>query len=71
MHGAGKKLGVTRDLTPEERGTIALSGYLRHLEDAFAVSPFSDRKWLGRHWVKRAALQGTKNLVRSEACVRR
>lgn len=37
VHGAGKKLGVTRDLTPEERGAIdrALSGYLRHLEEAF------------------------------------
>jgi hypothetical protein len=36
VHGAGKKLGVTRDLTPEERAAIdrALSGYLRNLEDA-------------------------------------
>ena len=37
VHGAGKKLGVTRDLTPEERGAIdrALSGYLRDLEEAY------------------------------------
>ncbi len=37
VHGAGKKLGVTRDLTPEERGAIdrALAGYLMHLEEAF------------------------------------
>lgn len=37
VHGAGKKLEGTRDLTPEERGAIdrALSGYLRHLEQAF------------------------------------
>jgi integrase len=37
VHGAGKKLGVTRDLTPEERAAIdrALSGYLKHLEKAY------------------------------------
>jgi hypothetical protein len=37
VHGAGKKLGVTRDLTPEERGAIdrALAGYLGHLEEAY------------------------------------
>lgn len=37
VHGEGKKLGVTRDLTPEERAAIdrALSGYLKHLEDAY------------------------------------
>ncbi len=37
VHGEGKKLGVTRDLTPEERTAIdrALSGYLKHLEDAY------------------------------------
>src|SRR5690606_27377452 len=37
VHGAGKKLGVTRDLTPEERDAIdrALSGYLKHLEAAY------------------------------------
>jgi integrase len=37
VRGAGKKLGVTRDLTPEERAAIdrALSGYLKHLEDAY------------------------------------
>jgi hypothetical protein len=36
VHGAGKKLGVTRDLTPEERAAIdrALSGYLLNLEQA-------------------------------------
>jgi integrase len=37
VHGAGKKLGVTRDLTPEERAAIdrALAGYLRPLEEAY------------------------------------
>ena len=37
VHGVGKKLGVVRDLTPEERGAIdsALSGYLRDLESAY------------------------------------
>jgi hypothetical protein len=32
VHGSGKKLGLTRDLTPEERAAIdrALAGYLRH-----------------------------------------
>lgn len=37
VHGAGKKLGVTRDLTPEERAAIdrALVGYLKTLEDAY------------------------------------
>jgi hypothetical protein len=36
VHGLGKKLGVTRDLTPEERAAIdrALTGYLRDLETA-------------------------------------
>lgn len=37
VHGSGKKLGVTRDLTPEERAAIdrALTGYLRDLEEAY------------------------------------
>ena len=37
VHGSGKKMGVRRDLTPEERAAIdgALSGYLRHLEQAY------------------------------------
>jgi hypothetical protein len=37
VHGVGKKLGVTRDLTPEERGAIdrAIGGYLADLEDAY------------------------------------
>lgn len=37
VHGSGKKLGVVRDLTPEERGAIdrALAGYLRDLEEAY------------------------------------
>lgn len=37
VHGSGKKLGVVRDLTPEERQAIdrALSSYLRELEDAY------------------------------------
>lgn len=37
VHGSGKKMGVRRDLTPEERAAIdrALSGYLRPLEDAY------------------------------------
>jgi len=37
VHGSGKKLGVTRDLTPEERAAIdrALNGYLRDLEEAY------------------------------------
>jgi integrase len=37
VHGRGKKLGVTRDLTPEERASIdrALAGYLKHLEEAY------------------------------------
>lgn len=37
VHGSGKKLGVMRDLTPEERSAIdrALSGYLKTLETAF------------------------------------
>jgi integrase len=37
VHGSGKKLGVNRDLTPEEREAIdrALSGYLRNLEQAY------------------------------------
>lgn len=37
VHGSGKKLGVVRDLTPEERGAIdrALEGYLRDLEEAY------------------------------------
>jgi integrase len=44
VHGAGKKLGVTRDLTPEERGAIdrALGGYLKHLEDAYTSGLRSD-----------------------------
>ena len=37
VRGSGKKLGVTRDLTPEERSAIdrALAGYLKPLEDAY------------------------------------
>ena len=37
VHGSGKKMGVRRDLTPEERAAIdrALSGYLRSLEEAY------------------------------------
>jgi hypothetical protein len=37
VHGSGKKLGVKRDLTPEERAVIdgALAGYLRDLEREF------------------------------------
>lgn len=37
VHGSGKKLGVNRDLTPEERAAIdrTLSGYLRNLEQAY------------------------------------
>lgn len=37
VNGSGKKLGVTRDLTPEERAAIdrALNGYLRDLEDVY------------------------------------
>lgn len=37
VHGAGKKLGVTRDPTPEERAAIdrAIAGYLADLEDAY------------------------------------
>jgi hypothetical protein len=37
VHGSGKKLGVMRDLTPEERAAIdrALAGYLKPLEDAY------------------------------------
>ena len=37
VHGSGKKLGVTRDLTPEERGAIdrALAGYLKDLEEMY------------------------------------
>jgi hypothetical protein len=37
VHGSGKKLGVKRDLTPEERAAIdgALAGYLRDLEREF------------------------------------
>jgi hypothetical protein len=37
VHGSGKKLGVQRDLTPEERTAIdrALSGYLKNLEEAY------------------------------------
>jgi hypothetical protein len=37
VHGAGKKFGVMRDLTPEERAAIdrALSGYLKALEEAY------------------------------------
>lgn len=37
VHGSGKKLGVTRDLTPEERAAIdrALAGYLKDLEEAY------------------------------------
>jgi integrase len=37
VHGSGKKMGVRRDLTPEERAAIdrALAGYLRPLEEAY------------------------------------
>ncbi len=37
VRGSGRKLGVKRDLTPEERGAIdrALKGYLRDLEAAY------------------------------------
>ncbi len=37
VRGSGKKLGVTRDLTPEERSALdrALAGYLKPLEDAY------------------------------------
>jgi hypothetical protein len=37
VHGSGKKLGVMRDLTPEERAAIdrALGGYLKPLEEAY------------------------------------
>lgn len=44
VHGAGKKLGVTRDLTPEERGAIdrALGGYLRDLEEAYQAGVRDD-----------------------------
>lgn len=37
VHGSGKKLGIMRDLTPEERAAIdrALRGYLRDLEEAY------------------------------------
>ena len=37
VHGSGKKMGVRRDLTPEERAAIdrALAGYLRLLEEAY------------------------------------
>jgi hypothetical protein len=37
VHGSGKKLGVVRDLTPEERLAIdrALAGYLRDLEELY------------------------------------
>jgi hypothetical protein len=37
VHGSGKKLGVVRDLTPEERNAIdrALAGYLRDLEEMY------------------------------------
>lgn len=37
VHGSGKKLGVLRDLTPEERVAIdrALDGYLRDLEQLY------------------------------------
>jgi hypothetical protein len=37
VHGSGKKLGVMRDLTPEERTAIdrALDGYLKTLEAAY------------------------------------
>lgn len=37
VHGSGKKMGVRRDLTPEERAAIdrALTGYLRPLEEAY------------------------------------
>ena len=39
VHGVGKKLGVVRDLTPEERAAIdrALAGYLRDLEEAYVA----------------------------------
>jgi hypothetical protein len=37
VHGSAKKMGVRRNLTPEERAAIdrALSGYLRALEEAY------------------------------------
>lgn len=39
VHSVGKKLGVVRDLTPEERGAVdrALAGYLHDLEEMFAA----------------------------------
>jgi hypothetical protein len=44
VHGSGKKLGVTRDLTPEERAAVdaALNGYLRDLEREFQAGIRTD-----------------------------
>ena len=44
VHGSGKKLGVTRDLTPEERAAIdrALAGYLKDLEDVYQAKMRDD-----------------------------
>lgn len=44
VRGTGKKLGVIKDLTPEERSAVdeAMRGYLRDLECAFAAGLRSD-----------------------------
>ncbi|HYW11198.1 MAG TPA: hypothetical protein VE871_04550, partial [Longimicrobium sp.] len=44
IHGSGKKLGVTRDLTPGERAAIdrALEGYLFDLEGEFQAGVRAD-----------------------------